>query len=256
MKAYLVRVGIDSTKPKEKSQDTGQFNSPVNMQTGEFAYIPIKETAEMIPEYRRTFHNFIKPCEFIGKELPSRLWNEPAHVDPDFSTLTYGDIDGKNPETGKYNRRGKPLRNLREGDILAFYAGLEPIQDNSFYGRIVDALIGIYVVQESITAFEFTQRGLADQNAHTRRHFNDTDIIVMAKRDKQGKILSGRLDKCLVIGNYRDGAHRVFETLLTEWGGLYVHNGWIQRSVVLPEFKDPEKFFDWFQRKIVEKESA
>jgi hypothetical protein len=41
------------------------------------------------------------------------------HLDPDFQNLTYGD---------RGDRRGKEISQLKEGDFLAFYAGLRPIK--------------------------------------------------------------------------------------------------------------------------------
>lgn len=239
MNAYLVRVGVDIT------EESGQFNAPVDLETMEFVYVPIIERKEMLLKCKRTFAEFISPCEKLGVKLPSPLLNKNAHIDPDFSKLTYGDIDGKDQNTGKLNRRGRPLRELQENDILVFYAGLKPIQPKPNHKGIIDALIGLYVVQEPVTASDYAQRGLGDNNAHTRCQFDDTDIIVTAK-PKQ----SGRLDKCIAIGQYRDRAHRVNKDLLRIWGDLEIHDGWIQRSARLPKFEDPERFYAWFKEHI------
>ena len=250
MKAYLVRVGIDCTKPKKKNEDTGQFNAPVNLETGEFAYVPIKETEDIRSGSERTFKDFIDPCRKVGKELPSRLWYENTHLDPDFLELTYGDVDGYNKITGKTNNRGEPLRTLKADDLIVFYVGLEPIRHLSeHHDRLCYAIIGIFRVKESIPARDFYERGSGDKNAHTRRLYFDPDIIVSAKREG-----SGRLDKCLPIGEYRGHAYRVKEHTLKNWGGL-VNNptGYIQRSARLPEFKEPQRFYDWFERQLSER---
>jgi hypothetical protein len=241
-------VGIDSTKPKNKEQDTGQFNAPVDLETNEFAYVPIKEPNSMFQGCVRDFREFIDPCRRLNLELPSRLWNENAHVDPDFLKLTYGDIDGRDPHNGKINRRGKPLRGIQENDLLVFYAGLQPNNPSLKFRGIVDALIGIYIVQESMPANKFIQHYPRDYNAHTRRQSNDTDVIVKAKEGK-----SGRLDRCIIIGNFRDRTHRVFPDLLIKWGDFTIANdGWIQRSPRYPEFKEPERFCDWFKKQLEE----
>jgi hypothetical protein len=240
MNAHLVRVGIDSTDA------SGGFNAPMNPETKEFAYVPIIEPRDIIGNLNRTFQEFKDPCRKLGLSLPSRLWNKNAHVDPDFSELTYGDVDGTDVSTGKNNHRGRPLRNAQENDILVFYAGLREIHKISNHGRIVDAIIGLYVVQESVSASKFAKGGSNDGNAHTRCEHNDADIVIIAKRT-----ISGRLDKCIPIGEYRDNAHRVSKNILADWGDLYVNDGYIQRSARLPKFKDPERFYKWFNEHIV-----
>jgi len=58
--------------------------------------------------------------------------------------------------------------------------------------------------------------------------------------------VSGRLERCIPIGDYRERAYRVRPTLLTAWGGLSVNNGYLQRSARLPEFSQADRFYDWF----------
>lgn len=50
------------------------------------------------------------------------------------------------------------------------------------------------------------------------------------------------------IGSYRLGAYRVTRTLLNEWGGLDVNDGFIQRSAFLPGFIDADRFLIWFHK--------
>lgn len=240
MNAYLVRVGIDSTK------ESGGFNAPMNPETKEFAYVPIIEQRTPVGNLNRTFQEFKDPCSKLGLSLPSRLWDMNAHVDPDFSELTYGDVDGIDIHTHKNNYRGRPLRIIQENDILVFYAGLREIHKIRSHVRIIDTIIGLYVVKESVPASKFAKSGSNDGNAHTRCEHNYADIVVIAKRT-----ISGRLDKCIPIGEYRDNAHRVSKDILNGWGDLYVKNGYIQRSAKLPKFKDPERFYKWFSEQIV-----
>ena len=58
---------------------------------------------------------------------------------------------------------------------------------------------------------------------------------------------SGRLQRCLPIGEYRDRAYRVRRDLLEEWGGLSVKDGYLQRSARLPRFLDAPRFMDWLE---------
>jgi len=153
------------------------------------------------------------------------------HLDPDFSQLTYGD----------QGERGRQIQNkLRTGDLIAFYAGLRAV---GRYSKLTYALIGLYVIETLCLARELAKRQ-PDANAHTRRILNpDADDVVAI-----GKCgVSGRLRRCVPIGEFRDRAYRVRTDLLHEWGGLSVRNGYIQRSARLPEFVDADRFYRWFQ---------
>jgi len=243
MKAYLIRVGIDS------SIKSGRWNAPVNSVTREFAYVPITENRRVFPELKRAYHEFIDPCRNVGKELPHRLLSMNAHLDPDFSKLTYGDVCGKDLSTGRFNYRGQPLKELKENDILVFYAGLYPVGSNTGDNpTLTYAIIGLYKLQDTpIPAIEFARGGLSENNAHTRCQHNEFDIVCLAK-----PIVSGRLDRCIPIGRFRDGAYRVDRDLLLAWGGLDVSDGWIQRSAILPCFKDPDRYYYWLIRQLKE----
>lgn len=226
MKALLVRVGIDS------SEKSGGWNAPVDPVTREFAYVPILERGKVIPEYKRTYEQFETICKKFGNNhhLPTKFMNNnpPAHLDPDFSYLTYGD-EGK---------RGERVWELEEDDIVAFYAGLRSTESER---NLIYALIGLYVVNKIIQAKLISEKD-RDKNAHTRKQPDETDVIVFAKSG-----LSGRLERCIPIGECRSKAYRVTCGLLGEWGGLCVKNGFIQRSGTLPWFCNPEKFYKWFR---------
>jgi len=253
MKALLVRVGIDS--------EYGVWNAPVNPSTGEFAYVPIPETGDkkgkpiFYPGCETTYEQFKAPCEKFGKahELPPKFDDWYAHLDPDFLNLTYGDIDGKDVSTGKTNRSGKHIRELNDGDILVFYAGLKPIKREPEEDRLVYAIIGLYIIDgKPISAKDLIYKGERCKNAHTRRQYSeaDIDIIVLAKRGGE----SGRLEKCIPIGKRRGKGkqYRVTEELLGKWGGLKVKDGWIQRKGTLPWFCNPEKFYKWFKNQNIQ----
>jgi len=59
---------------------------------------------------------------------------------------------------------------------------------------------------------------------------------------------SGRLRHHIPLGGLRGRHYRVYPSLLREWGGLDVKNGFIHRSVFLPRFKDSDRFLRWFRR--------
>ncbi len=250
MKALLVRVGIDSSKP------SGGWNAPVDPVTYEFAYVPIVEQykEEVIPEYKRTYEQFKAICKRLGNPLspmPPKFMNNNtyAHLDPDFSKRTYGDIYGKDI-CGKVNYKGKPLLKLEENDILVFYASLDPGRWKGQKLDLMYAIIGLYVVdKEPKNARELILMGMErDNNAHTRRRCNEADIIVTAKPEP----LSGRLEKCIKIGERKNGRYWLQQSLFNEWGGFSRSCGlpfsklYLQRSTLF-RFKNADKFYGWFR---------
>jgi Nucleotide modification associated domain 3 len=232
MNAILIRIGID--------QEYGGWNAPVDPVSGRFVYVPIPETQEPLNDLVRSYDEILPTLTSFSFDLhladglictlPANLSGRPMHLDPDFEHLTYGD-NGAN--------RGAKLKTFSDGDLLVFYAGLRPVSDNS--KRLMYAIVGLFVAEEVVEAIRIPKE-LWHQNAHTRkRKIGKPDIIVRAKRGK-----SGRLERAIPIGEWRDRAYRVTNKLLPDWGGLDVKNGFIQRSVSPPSFLKPEKFYKWF----------
>jgi hypothetical protein len=109
VKIALVRVGIDSA--------CGGIQGPL-FRDGTFEFIPIPDDKYGVD--RRTYGNTIGRhgralVAYFPPRIRSRIADIPMHVDPEFETFTYGD-----PTPPK-----KSLRNLKAGDLLIFYAGLE-----------------------------------------------------------------------------------------------------------------------------------
>ncbi len=152
------------------------------------------------------------------------------HLDPDFNELTYGDNGA---------RRGAVITRMKSDDIIVFYAGLRPIEACAH--RLIYAIIGLYVVKEVVSVGK-VEKKLWKQNAHTRRVKPlETEIVVRAKKTE-----SGRLERCIPIGEWRDRSYRVREDIIEKWGGLSVKDGYIQRSAVPPAFIHPHQFYNWF----------
>jgi hypothetical protein len=228
----------------DTTPEGGGWNAPYDPRTGEFTYIPIPDTTRVT--FRR---GLTPPCYedlkfyFNGGpfEIPERVLQRnrgnPLHVDPDFEHLTYGD----------WRRRGKRLAELDEGDFIAFYAGLEPQDENN--RPLVYALIGFYTLLERPIGgpdIGYIPEEQWHENAHTRFEFcqDDENVIVRAKPGE-----SGRLTKAIHIGTYRNNAYRVIESVLDAWGGLLrVTDGYIQRSGTTPWFEQPEEFLNWFSK--------
>lgn len=234
-RAILVRVGVD--------QAYGKWNAPVDPASRQFVYLPIPESERTVfhPNLERRYAEFIPQlerfCTTHNRHLdghlrfPSRLLQRAVHLDPDFTELTYGD-DGA--------RRGRIIKEMTSGDLIVFYAGLRPI--SACEHKLVYALVGLYVVDE-VVSVKAVPQDRWHQNAHTRKATRgETDIVVRAKRGQ-----SGRLERCIPIGEWRDRSYRVTPELLDAWGGLSVKDGFIQRSVVPPSFLNPQRFYKWFQ---------
>lgn len=239
-KGLLIRVGIDSVY--------GEWNAPINTNTGDFVYLPIPESdqhklkSSLIFPYDH-FISDLKEFSYIngltGKKeipLPSYLSGVNTHLDPDFNYLTYGD-------NGEH--RGKELKHqFHKGDFIVFYAGLKPI--NHYEYPLCYAIIGFYEIDKVITAGDIAEED-SIINAHTRKQNpNPNDVLVIANPQN-----SGRLEKCIEIGEYRDRAYRIRADLLELWGGISAKDGYLQRSAVLPKFNDPENFLKWFAKQNV-----
>jgi len=223
MNAILVRVGAD------QSMEGGAWNGPVDEISGVFVYVAIPEPRPVHDGLERPY-NLLSPA--LGKYgilLPPHLETRHMHLDPDFEHLTYGDR----------GERGKQIRrHLNVGDLVVFYAGLRPLARAT---PLVYALIGFLKVRELIRATQIS-REARHINAHSRRILDsaEEDLVVLGEPG-----VSGRLTRCLPIGEYRDGAYRVRQEILTEWGGLSVKDGYLQRSARLPRFLEPGRFVRW-----------
>jgi hypothetical protein len=231
MKGLLVRVGID--------QAYGRWNAPMDPVSRAFIYVPVPSNTPFHKGMDTSFSDLVPALEKFcltrsvdlstGLRFPADIARSHTHLDPDFDYLTYGDAP----------RRGAGLLELTEGDVVAFYAGLRPIGTHS--QKLVYALIGLYVVDRVERPSE-VPRQRWNENAHTRRlEPHPQDVIVRGRRG-----LSGRLERCVPIGEWRDRAYRVRREILRAWGGLSVKNGYIQRSAVPPSFLAPERFYEWF----------
>jgi Nucleotide modification associated domain 3 len=225
MNSLLVRVGVDS------SRGGGFWNAPADGETKEFAYVAIPETKAVHVGVEKPYSALEPVLSKFGVALPTHLRTLYMHLDPDFDHLTYGD----------QGQRAKQLRGkLGRGDMIVFYSGLANVRGAS---RLIYAITGLFVVDEIIpaTSIPITAR---DTNAHTRRILaeDSQDLIVCARPG-----VSGRLERCLSIGEWRDGAYRVRRDVLEAWGGLSVKDGYLQRSARLPEFLNPRRFRRWFE---------
>ena len=108
MSVVLLRVGIDT--------GCGGIHSPL-FEDGTFEFVPIPDRSG---RDERTYGNSrgLKGrtlAEYFPKRRRRGMTSQAMHVDPEFETFTYGD-----PTPPKRN-----LAQLRSGDLLVFYAGME-----------------------------------------------------------------------------------------------------------------------------------
>ncbi len=225
MNGLLVRVGADL------SQGGGSWNGPVNEATGEFVYVAIPENSPVHAGMEKPYSALMPDLARFGVRLPAHLQMRHMHLDPDFEYLTYGD----------QGERARQLQaNLGIGDLIVFYAGLA---DAGGAARLVYALIGLLLVKEFILAADIPAQD-RNINAHSRRvlALGAKDLIVRGQ-----PAVSGRLTRCVPIGEYRDRAYRVRKFVLEEWGGISVRDGYLQRSARLPRLLDPARFMHWLE---------
>lgn len=232
-KGLLIRVGMDSTCAGGKGHSFCKEN-------GEFYYLPIPEDKKNC-EFESTYKNSYQIFEDTLQDFTSEaeLPKQPCHLDPDFECLTYGDT-----KTKAQRIRDVFLENsvLHPDSFIAFYSALKLI-DSVNKGKLIYALIGFYRIEAIKNVSEVLEADYY-KNAHTRYvNINPKDVIVYAANDKT----SGRFKTFIHIGDYREKAYRVKEDLLKKWGGLSVNNGYIQRSIYLPEFKNAEMFLEWME---------
>ena len=107
----LLRVGIDT--------GSGGIHGPI-FRDGSFEYIPIPDGFGGSGVDRRTYGNTVgtngRPMvSWFPQGRRQRMSRQPIHFDPEFETFTYGDP----------TRLKSSLRELDEGSLLVFYAGLE-----------------------------------------------------------------------------------------------------------------------------------
>lgn len=219
----LVRVGAD------QSDGGGLWNGPVDSKSGRFVYVPIPERKPQRPNLDTPYRPLRPALAKLQMELPRHLVDERMHLDPDFEHLTYGDRGKKGQQL---------LRSLSADDLIIFYAGLRDTSSR----LLVYAIIGLFVVK-TIRLARDSAPSEAHRNAHTRRVLpaDADDVIVQAVENR-----SGRLTRCIPIGEYRANAYRVSKPILDAWGGLSVNDGYMQRSAVFPSLSDPDMFLKWW----------
>jgi len=213
MKAMLLRVGID--------KGTDGTLAPI-FQDSSFEYIPISEGDSQSKEertYKNTMGRAGKP---LSTYLPKTIENRTMHFDPEFETCTYGDPTSKR----------KSLIKLEKDDLLVFYAGLSPFQNENQKTALY--IIGFFLIERIIDFNQLLHKEIEDyyqlypNNAHLKRSY-DTENLVIAVGDRSRSKL---LDKAILISEQKyDKNGRPYQAVSKEMEISLGISGSIKRSI-------------------------
>ena len=222
MKAMLLRVGID--------KGCGGALSPI-FKDGSFEYIPIPESDPETCE-TRTYQNTLgRTSSHLSDFLPSKICQSKMHFDPEFETFTYGD-----PSKSKR----KFLLKLDKNDLLIFYAGLIPYQNDEYLNALY--IIGYFLVKNIIDFNDLSEEeklkfcNLYSNNSHVK--CNDLNDLVIVEGDKNKSQL---LDKAILISKpHLNRIGRPYHAVSPEMEKLLGIKGSIQRSIPPRMIRDPK----------------
>lgn len=197
MAVVLVGVGADTGNVKP---------GPEIAEGGRFEYVPIPEKGTETTE-TRTFGSMeqrggdgtladlveaVKPngnADWIRE--PEAVRTHPVHYDPNLEALTYG-------EGGKDQNVTAIVDHLGEGDVLAFYTGLETEgrMHRYIFGYFTLAEEPVVIEEEMSTKRKATILDRYPENAHTRRFEGNGELYAFDPEKPQGAsrvvIVNGR----------------------------------------------------------------
>ena len=228
MQVVLLRVGIDT--------GSGGIHGPL-FSDGSFEYIPIPDCFGGEGVDKRTYGNTRgkggrQLADYFPEGRRRKVFDQSIHFDPEFETFTYGDP----------TRPKATLRQLSEGSLLVFYAGLKGW---NFDCPPALYIIGCFEVARAGLAASFSRaelRGLFPNNFHVMHGdvFEDQkDRLVLVKGNTNSRLLKTAV-KISSVGTDRNGRslHRIAPKMQAVFGG-FAGNTSIQRSPprwVAPEF--------------------
>jgi hypothetical protein len=228
MQVVLLRVGIDT--------GSGGIHGPL-FSDGSFEYIPIPDCYGGTGVDKRRYGNTWgragrKLVDYFPEARRKMVLDQSVHLDPEFETFTYGDP----------TRPKASLRQLAEGSLLVFYAGLKGW---NFDCPPALHIIGCFEVARAGVATSFSPAELARtfrNNFHVmhRAVFEDQkDRLVLVKGSANSQLLRKAV-KISSVGTDKNGRalHRLAPEMQAVFGG-FEGNTSIQRSPprwVAPEF--------------------
>ncbi len=184
MKIALLRVGVDS--------GSGGIQGPL-FKDGSFVYLPIPDCENLDSRtYGNTYDKQGKPlAEYFPKNRQPIMAHTSMHVDPEFTTFTYGDPTP--PKAG--------LRYLQYGDMLIFYCGLAGWD---FESKPALYLLGYFEVTKAGYANSFSADELDETfklNFHVRHKRileRQKDKLILVKGSPESRLLN----KAVCISTY------------------------------------------------------
>ncbi len=222
MKAMLLGVGMD--------KGTDGALAPLFHERS-FFYVPPSEW-DSTPHEGRTYDTTIgwNGCP-LATYLPPRIASRKPHDDPEFITCTYGDATVKR----------RYLLRLHEGDLLTFYAGLQPFHSVEAAGLY---FIGYLAVERVIDFNALSPTQIVrcferyPNNAHAKqRRPADNLVIVVGDCTKCGLLRNAiriREGRAMKNGRIGQALSQTCEQLL----GV---RGFIERSMP-PRIIDDERY--------------
>lgn len=187
-KALLLQVGIDK-------RSAGTY-SPI-FEDGSFEYIP--KPAENKGAAHETYNQ--RPGRKrlpLAVYLPPTLKNAPLHDDPEFKKYTFGTASPLHTS----------LLTLRRGDLLVFYAGLQPFHADAYCIGLY--IIGYFTVKD-VVAFDDLSKAEAHvyserlaRNPHVKA--SDTRDVVFVIGDETHSTL---LDRAILLAKASANHRRV-----------------------------------------------
>ena len=232
MQVVLLRVGIDS------GTLSGGIHGPL-FADGSFEYIPIFDGFRGKGVDSRTYGNTLGRkggylVDYFHESRREKVFSQPIHFDPEFETFTYGD-----PTSPKAR-----LRELEEGSLLVFYAGLEGWDFNCSPALYI---IGFFEVARAgkVSSFAKEEVGaMFNNNFHVmhREVFEDQkEKLVLVKGSPNSRLLTKAI-KISSLGKDKKGhpLQRLSTEMQTIFGD-FEGNTSIQRSPprwVIPEFTE------------------
>jgi Nucleotide modification associated domain 3 len=228
MQVVLLRVGIDT--------GSGGIHGPL-FSDGSFEYIPIPDCYGGKGVDKRTYGKSRGKrgrmlVDYFPEARRENVFDQPVHFDPEFETFTYGDP----------TRPKSSLRQLGEGSLLVFYAGLKGW---NFDCPPALYIIGCFEVARAGLASAFSQAelvGMFQNNFHVMHpdvFEEQKDRLVLVKGSANSRLLRKAV-RISCVGADKNGRplHRLAPEMQAVFGG-FEGNTSIQRSPprrVAPEF--------------------
>ena len=136
---FVVNVGVNAADAAQRKLRSARFDD------GEFELLPIKEPGAFAsaPCARRyeALLSWTGRMPNVGAIVPPKMRHYAAHADPDFESLTYGDINSS---------RASNLATVQRGDELWFVARLWAYDGVRFSGRGDFFFVGLLSITHNV----------------------------------------------------------------------------------------------------------